>query len=265
MPLQHRPRGRPKGTGINDRQRLRDIATLISTQPQIKPTTAIKMLGEHDPSVIRRLRDKFYGMQGELMDEVRLGRPVSSTASAVIRTLPGAAGMPLRPVAPAATAPLPVPSDDMAARERVDAAVGGLVWSRMSEAIGHAGAAVAAAAAQPSDPGRIAPRPPLGLPIEAPQSRDLAARASAATPDPTEIDLERARLMDLASYNIMLGLAIQATVTAIGHQARICEETFRLPPIAALLRQQIAIGEMVMSMTFPASQRALQSPQVQRG
>lgn len=52
------PRGRPKGTGINDQQRLADIARLMASDPHMKPTTAIKALGITDPSAIRRLRDK---------------------------------------------------------------------------------------------------------------------------------------------------------------------------------------------------------------
>ncbi|MEL7047472.1 MAG: hypothetical protein AAFO75_00665, partial [Pseudomonadota bacterium] len=52
-------RGRPKGSGINDASILSDIAALIAADPEMKPTTAIKTLGYHDPSTIRRLRDKY--------------------------------------------------------------------------------------------------------------------------------------------------------------------------------------------------------------
>jgi len=52
-------RGRPKGTGIDDSPQLQKIAELIAADPALKPTTAIKALGVTDPSVIRRLRDKF--------------------------------------------------------------------------------------------------------------------------------------------------------------------------------------------------------------
>ncbi len=51
-------RGRPTGSGINDRIWLREIGRLIHIEPAIKPTTAIKALGISDPSTIRRLRDK---------------------------------------------------------------------------------------------------------------------------------------------------------------------------------------------------------------
>ncbi len=52
-------RGRPKGTGIDDRALLIEIAEMIAADPAMKPTTAIRALGIEDPSIIRRLRDKY--------------------------------------------------------------------------------------------------------------------------------------------------------------------------------------------------------------
>src|SRR5262245_9845446 len=51
-------RGRPIGSGINDRIWLRELGRLIRIKPGTRPTTAIKALGITDPSTIRRLRDK---------------------------------------------------------------------------------------------------------------------------------------------------------------------------------------------------------------
>lgn len=51
-------RGRPVGTGIDDRIWLRELARLRRLDPAKAPTTAIKSLGITDPSTIRRLRDK---------------------------------------------------------------------------------------------------------------------------------------------------------------------------------------------------------------
>ena len=59
MSDKRRQRGRPKGSGINDWERLLTIASLMEKNPKLKVTTAIKELGFTDPSVIRRLRDKF--------------------------------------------------------------------------------------------------------------------------------------------------------------------------------------------------------------
>jgi len=51
-------RGRPKGSGIDDRAILADLMQRIAAEPHLKPTTAIKAAGIDDPSTIRRLRDK---------------------------------------------------------------------------------------------------------------------------------------------------------------------------------------------------------------
>lgn len=51
-------RGRPKGSGIDDRALLRRIDDMLEADPALKPTTAIKAIGVTDPSTIRRLRDK---------------------------------------------------------------------------------------------------------------------------------------------------------------------------------------------------------------
>ena len=63
MSDKRRQRGRPKGTGINDWERLLTIASVMEKDPTLKVTTAIKQLGFTDPSVIRRLRDKFKANQ----------------------------------------------------------------------------------------------------------------------------------------------------------------------------------------------------------
>lgn len=53
-----RPRGRPKGTGIDDRETLRSVMSLLGSDIGLRPTTAIRQLGISDPSVVRRLREK---------------------------------------------------------------------------------------------------------------------------------------------------------------------------------------------------------------
>lgn len=57
-----RKRGRPKGTGIDDSDRIARLTELLRVQPDLKPTTAIRAMGVSDPSVIRRLRDKYKHM-----------------------------------------------------------------------------------------------------------------------------------------------------------------------------------------------------------
>lgn len=56
-------RGRPIGTGIDDSDRIARLTELLRSQPQLKPTTAIRAMGFSDPSTIRRLRDKYKAVQ----------------------------------------------------------------------------------------------------------------------------------------------------------------------------------------------------------
>ena len=63
--------GRPKGSGLDDTSQLESIAALLAANPGLKPTTAIRSLGVEDPSVIRRLRDKFRLDQARLMANAR--------------------------------------------------------------------------------------------------------------------------------------------------------------------------------------------------
>ncbi len=52
-------RGRPKGTGIDDSDRIARLAELLRIHPEFKPTTAIRTMGIVDPSIVRRIRDKY--------------------------------------------------------------------------------------------------------------------------------------------------------------------------------------------------------------
>ena len=52
-------RGRPKGTGIDDSVRIARLVELLRIHPDLRPTTAIRLMGYSDPSAIRRLRDKY--------------------------------------------------------------------------------------------------------------------------------------------------------------------------------------------------------------
>ncbi|WP_045834783.1 hypothetical protein [Hyphomicrobium sp. 99] len=52
-------RGRPKGTGIDDSDRIARLDELLRVHPELRPTTAIRLMGYSNPSAIRRLRDKY--------------------------------------------------------------------------------------------------------------------------------------------------------------------------------------------------------------
>lgn len=87
--------GRPKGTGVDDSRQLASVAALLAANPTLRPTTAIRALGIEDPSVIRRLRDKFRMDQARLMADAR--RSFRSNGRALAR--PG-------PLQPASRRPL---------------------------------------------------------------------------------------------------------------------------------------------------------------
>ena len=74
MSDEKRSRGRPKGSGIDDHERLLEIGRLIECTPGLKPTTAIRQLGYADPSTIRRLRDK-YNRKRDVIHGQLLGLP----------------------------------------------------------------------------------------------------------------------------------------------------------------------------------------------
>ncbi len=52
-------RGRPKGTGIDDGDRIARLAELLRIHSELRPTTAIRAMGIVDPSIVRRIRDKY--------------------------------------------------------------------------------------------------------------------------------------------------------------------------------------------------------------
>jgi hypothetical protein len=88
---------------------LQSLAALLAANPALRPTTAIRSLGVENPSVIRRLRDKFHADQARLMADARrsfqangraLGRP-HPIQSAARRSLAASARTPI-PAAPVA-------------------------------------------------------------------------------------------------------------------------------------------------------------------
>lgn len=149
MQTAKRQRGRPKGTGINDRDTLLRIAEIVAANPSLKPTTAIKQAGITNPSTIRRLRDKFSEQGDQLIAEARTRQ--GSTVSV-------ANGMP------------------SAAKPRINATVNPA--TKVSQRISSLASSLSGPALQPSQPraqttnaarrptGTQAPqaRPSLGLP-----------------------------------------------------------------------------------------------------
>lgn len=104
-------RGRPKGSGIDDGDRLAAIARLIASNPQLKPTTAIKSLGVSDPSMIRRLRDKYAEVSETLALELTVAGRAAAAGSTPVVAVAANSSSPVQksaPHAPAAAMPTPV-------------------------------------------------------------------------------------------------------------------------------------------------------------
>jgi hypothetical protein len=85
-------RGRPKGTGIDDSDRMARLDELLRVHPEMRPTTAIRLMGYSDPSAIRRLRDKYkvFALRTriELTREIR-GVSPAATEPALAAIQPG--------------------------------------------------------------------------------------------------------------------------------------------------------------------------------
>ena len=84
-----RARGRPQGSGINDRAALTAINKLRRKYPDMPPTTAIKRAGIENPSTIRRLRDKLRAE--EVKNAKRDPKPALKSPPKPIQPVPPAA------------------------------------------------------------------------------------------------------------------------------------------------------------------------------
>jgi hypothetical protein len=104
-------RGRPKGTGINDDAALHEIARLIASNPKLRPTSAIKLIGVANPSTIRRLRDKYNSRRFELAAEItRAGNDNGAVIRPLYPVVRSSAPAPARSPAPrSSTVPGAVP------------------------------------------------------------------------------------------------------------------------------------------------------------
>ena len=80
-------RGRPKGTGIDDSDRIARLDELLRVHPEMRPTTAIRLMGYSDPSAIRRLRDKYkvFALRTriELLRDMRANTSAASEATSI--------------------------------------------------------------------------------------------------------------------------------------------------------------------------------------
>jgi DNA modification methylase len=78
-----RKRGRPKGTGHNDRATLTALADLLVREPGLPTSSALRRMGIEEEASLRRLRDKFHADREQLIAEAheRALRRMASTFS----------------------------------------------------------------------------------------------------------------------------------------------------------------------------------------
>lgn len=212
-------RGRPVGSGIDDRSRLESVAALIAANPDLKPTTAIKSIGVNDPSVIRRLRDKFNLLRTELMAD--LARPAISTP-----TSPPAAQH-----APAASAPRAKPA------------------SRSSGAPRSRSAALKAASPRKTETVEVPPSLP-------PSATEMVDSVPATAPFPPCLPGMDAVTMGVDPARLLMtlcSLGLRTASAAFGAQLALLEQATRLPHVSIALRQQLTFGELAMALYAPAA------------
>jgi hypothetical protein len=225
-------RGRPPGTGKNDTDRLLKIAALMAADPALKPTTAIKQIGETDPSTIRRLRDKYNEQQTQLI-------------TATVATL----GAPN--VAPQMVA---LASPDLAAKEPKPVDI-----------------ALAVAARETIPTPRVAPPAVLVALSSKPAMPTVTRLVPVAPPEPTpqavarEIDFEplfkpapvQDPFMVLGKW---FGNGIETAAVLFEQQMMFAQTMLKATPVKAMWRQQIVATEYLLMLSGPGQRIAATTP-----
>jgi hypothetical protein len=218
-------RGRPPGTGKNDTDRLLKIAALMAADPALKPTTAIKQIGETDPSAIRRLRDKYNEQQTMLTS----------------KTLGALGGPPVAPqtMVPALVSPAPITPHTVA--PTIAAA------PRLAQPV--ALVAIPPRAANPTITQLIPVAPP------APTRQTVAA----------EIDFEplfkpapvQDPFMVLGKW---FGNGIETAAVLFEQQMMFAQTMLKATPVKAMWRQQIVATEYLLMLSGPGQRIAATAP-----
>lgn len=214
MSMTKASRGRPKGTGLNDAAQLRAIADLIAADPTLKPTTAIKTLGFSDPSIIRRLRDKYH-LEA---DRLQAGLPVPEAVN--LRPAPE----PLRLVSREATAAPRNAALAIARPAKVSAAVEPRSRPRPVLVASVPQTSAAEATVKPSKPAVV-----------------LASPAP-ATPSLSQAEVATAPWIDTSIT--FLALSLEAHFAVLN-------SVFQWPPAVAVVRSQVAFAELALAMATP--------------
>ena len=203
-------RGRPKGSGIDDRARLKQLAGLLRDDPALKPTTAIRALGIKDPSAIRRLRDKFHACRGELMSESEPHRaqPPVASAPAVQAARPIAKSTPARRALAAAQATQP---------------------KRHSPVRATAPRAPEPTVKRATEPVQAISAPEPLTPVAPHRSREYDGAGG-------------------EWMSAWCGIGLQAMTSAVAAQVEFTQQMVRLPPMTAALRHHLALSELAFAL-----------------
>jgi hypothetical protein len=214
-------RGRPPGTGKNDTDRLLKIAALMAADPALKPTTAIKQIGETDPSTIRRLRDKLHEQQAQLVNGLCVDdRGVPHTTRSATTTVPTGATVHIHHEFAA-------PSTDIAQR---------------------------VAPLLASSPKRTAPVLPTANVAIAPQRVNAV---EFVTPDVLaqpviENRAGSAPIQDpLTAFGKWFGNGIETAAMVFEHQMMFAQTMLKAAPMKAIWRQQIVATEYLLMLSGP--------------
>jgi len=221
MPDEHVRRGRPKGSGLDDRVQLTNIARMLAADPALRPTTAIKLAGVTDPSTIRRLRDKLRQhadaplARGSESNSITQGHAADGTPAPHL----------LAPeAAPRAAQPPPVVTASVVACRHV-------AEPALRAAAPLAAPAVAAALMAPP----ILPPDPL------PPSEPAASLAA----QPDVVSAAELAQPDEASWlTHWYALGLHALATTVEAQMGVVGEMLRVPPVACVLKQQVLLNEV---------------------
>lgn len=209
-------RGRPKGSGLNDAAQLQAIAGLMTTDPDLKPTTAIRRLGIQDPSVIRRLRDKYNALEAELIAERKAGAHPLPPKLAVIQ--------------PAARIDATISAEPEASLKAGARAVplAAIEDARRSQPVLAALAAKTVAVAPPAFDAEFSPK-------RAPRKRAFD-------------DIKPPSETELPSW---MGVGLSLFVLGFEAQFAMIGTMFEWAPLAAVVRSQVAYTEIAVAMARP--------------
>ena len=208
------PRGRPQGSGLDDRARLEAVAQLMAKDKGLKATTAIKATGISDPSAIRRLREKFKEMQAsgaavETLTIKTAAVPAPASKKAAARPRAAAAGVPK------------TPKKSAPARHQPDAASDAIV--KCAAEASPPGAAIGTQS--------LAQHPELQSQPEVPRQQTGAAW-----------------------IGLWYGLGLQSLSTVVGLQMALVESVLESPTVKAVLSHQAAVNSFTLALCVPRTE-----------